>query len=56
MAEVAVAEAAVVEAAVALEGDATAISGFDLRSCAGDPDPLKDLGRSGQAETNRAAI
>jgi len=43
----AVAVAAAVEAAVALEEGATAISGLDLRSCAGDPDPLKDLGRFG---------
>jgi hypothetical protein len=50
-----VAEAAVAEAAGALEGDATATSGFDLRSSAGNPDPLEGLGRSGQAETDRTA-
>ena len=39
-------EVAGAEVAVALGEAATATSSFDLRSCDGDPDPLKDLGRS----------
>ena len=54
-AEAAVVEVAVVEVEVAVAGGATATSRFDLCSCADHPDPLKDLGRSGWAETDRAA-
>ena len=52
--EAAVVEAAVEEVAVAA-GGATATSGFDLRSCAYDPDRLKGLGRSSRAEADHAA-
>ena len=52
-AEVVAAEA---EVAVALAGDATATSDFDLRRCAGDPDPVNGLGPAGQPGTRRATM
>jgi len=54
--EVAEVEVAGAEVAAALVGDATATSNFDLRRCAGDPDPVNGLGPTGQPRTSRATM